>query len=147
MDWVRQGIEFDLQHNGTWLEAWGEPPSDIEARKAIFATDFETWPKLIPIKGHRFIRIEPVQSGHPVYSIMQTDIIYYGPTLADWLRAEFLGANFWSPDGTDNLPNDSAWDSFARDEGVLHDVDGRRAALREQAIAGARNTADNQEMP
>jgi hypothetical protein len=45
--------------------------------------------KLIPIYGHRMMPDEPHLPGNPVFSVYQTDIIYYGYDLADYLRHEF----------------------------------------------------------
>ncbi|MFE4456685.1 hypothetical protein ACFROC_04935 [Nocardia tengchongensis] len=47
-------------------------------------------PQLVPAFGHRFLPGIAGQSGHPVLSIVQTDAIYYGPDLSDYLRREFL---------------------------------------------------------
>src|SRR2546421_12678344 len=46
-------------------------------------------PVLIPICSHRFLPAEPCEAGNPVFSIHQTDIIYYGSDLLDYLQNEF----------------------------------------------------------
>ena len=46
-------------------------------------------PRLIPVMGHRYIPAEPELAGNPVFSVYQTDIIYYGVDLATYLRCEF----------------------------------------------------------
>ena len=132
LDWIRTGIEFDLQHGTTWLERWGKPPRDIETRIEIFRADFHSWPALIPIMGHRFLRIDPCRSGQPVYSIMQTDIIYYGANLASWLAMEFLGRRM-SDSELQSLPTDSPWDAYARELGVIRDIDGVGERLAAEA--------------
>ncbi len=48
-------------------------------------------PQLIPVFGHRYLPGIAGQVGHPVLSVHQTDIIYYGADLADYLRREWLG--------------------------------------------------------
>ena len=67
-------------------------------------------PKLIPIHSHRYIPEEPHESGNPVFSVHQMDVIYYGFDLDDYLRHEFNLAGrkewpaqvrpirFWDPD-------------------------------------------------
>jgi hypothetical protein len=88
--WVLKGIEFDIEHNKFWLDRWGKRPTTLSAQLDIARRDFVTWPKLLPIFGHRFLAAEPCRSGNPVFSIMQTDIIYYGANLAHYLMLEFV---------------------------------------------------------
>lgn len=44
---------------------------------------------MIPIYAHRYIPTTPLESGNPVFSIMQTDIIYYGTNLINYFCNEF----------------------------------------------------------
>ena len=89
--WVLHGIEFDIEHAKFWLEErWGLRPAALSEQLEIARRDFATWPKLLPIFGHRFLAAEPRRSGNPVFSIMQTDIIYYGANLAHYLMLEFV---------------------------------------------------------
>lgn len=91
-DWLdipRRGVLFDIENNGFWLDAWGpRPPSMSEALRQgeeLLAAA----PKLIPIHSHRMMPDAPHLRGNPVFSVHQTDIIYYGFNLADYLRHEF----------------------------------------------------------
>lgn len=43
----------------------------------------------LPIYAHRFIPNSPNELGNPVFSIYQTDIIYYGIDLIDYFSNEF----------------------------------------------------------
>jgi len=88
--WVLHGIEFDVEHNKEWLDRWGKRPRATHDALELARRDFSTWPKLLPIFGHRFLAAEPCREGNPVFSIMQTDIIYYGADLANYLEMEFL---------------------------------------------------------
>ena len=91
-DWLdlpRQGLRFDVEHNRFWLEEWGARPKSMDAALARLDELLATAPKLIPIYAHRMIPAEPNESGNPVFSVHQTDIIYYGFNLNDYLRAEF----------------------------------------------------------
>ena len=96
--WVRHGVEYDVQHNNLWLERWGERPNSQPAALEIARADFATWPKLLPIHSHRFLAAEPLRVGNPVFSIMQTDIIYYGANLQHYLAHEFLRGRYHSAD-------------------------------------------------
>lgn len=44
---------------------------------------------MVPIFGHRYMAAAPAKAGAPVFSIWQTDVIYYGPNLTEYLRNEF----------------------------------------------------------
>jgi hypothetical protein len=46
-------------------------------------------PTLIPIFSHRYIPAEPHAVGNPVFSVYQTDIIYYGVDLTNYFTNEF----------------------------------------------------------
>jgi hypothetical protein len=91
-DWLdipRQGIFFDIECNGFWLPEWGERPESLEDALQIAGKLLDNAPKLIPICQHRMIPDDPHLEGNPVFSVHQTDIIYYGHDLEDYLRHEF----------------------------------------------------------
>ena len=85
----RQGILFDIEHNQFWLEEWGPRPPSLDEACRIASELVAAAPKLIPIYGHRMMPDEPHLPGNPVFSVHQTDIIYYGFDLADYFRHEF----------------------------------------------------------
>ncbi len=91
--WVLHGIEFNVSNAQLWLPWWEEQPDNLEDALEIVRKDFPTWPKLLPIHSHRFLAAEPCQKGNPVFSIMQTDIIYYGANLGHYLAQEFVESN------------------------------------------------------
>jgi len=93
---ILEGILFDLKRNGFWDEDWGEKPTDLSAQFKIAKKHFDTYPKLIPIYSHRYIPSSD-KSDNPVFSIVQTDIIYYGLNLPMYFANEFyfkLSDNF-----------------------------------------------------
>jgi hypothetical protein len=99
-DWLdlpRQGILFDVQHNGFWLAEWGPKPSDFDKAFGIVNELISKAPKLIPIFIHRMMPDEPRKAGNPVFSVHQTDIIHYGFDLLHYLREEFGVAKWWTP--------------------------------------------------
>jgi hypothetical protein len=59
-------------------------------------------PKMVPVYGHRYLPGERGAFGHPVLSMWQTDIIYYGLDLADYIDREFgrrgQGEDPWEPE-------------------------------------------------
>jgi len=88
--WILKGIEFDIRENSLWLKRWGARPAALSDALDIARSDFATWPKLLPVSGHRFLAAEPHRADNPVFSINQTDIIYYGANLAHYLIHEFV---------------------------------------------------------
>lgn len=119
MEWVWQGVEFDIGHNCFWLEKrWGAPPEDISERLDIAKQDFKNWPKLLPVYGHRFLAAEPCLAGNPVFSIMQTDIIYYGANLAHYLMQEFVvGESHATNTHQHNIRKIDVWSDVAEGTG------------------------------
>ncbi len=82
------GILFDVEQ-GFWHAEWGPRPATMEAARIIVEEQVERAPKLIPIFAHRMMPDRPSTPGNPVLSIHQTDIIYYGFDLEDYLCHEF----------------------------------------------------------
>ena len=87
--WPYEGICFDIEHNGFWLEDWGPKPAPLPEAFALAQQKLSEAPKLIPICGHRYLPDCPQAAGNPVFSIYQTDIIYYGANLVNYLENEF----------------------------------------------------------
>ena len=88
LDSPLQGILFDVE-NGVWFGQWGERPARLEDAERLVTELVAAAPKLIPIHGHRMMPDEPSTPGNPVYSVHQTDIIYYGSTLAEYVDNDF----------------------------------------------------------
>jgi len=103
-DWLEDplsGILFDIEQNVFWAPEWGQLPDSLEQRFSIAKQNIKKYPKLIPIFSHRYISGDPNENDNPVYSVYQTDIIYYGYNLATYLSHQFnfkLSDNFQIPD-------------------------------------------------
>ena len=91
--WPFHGIAYDIQQNNFWFPDWGIRPADLAEAIERARTSVADAPKLIPIYGHRYISEEPHEAGNPVFSVYQTDIIYYGNDLRRYLRHEFRATN------------------------------------------------------
>ncbi len=92
--WLAQpaaGVLFDVEYNGFWHPVWGDRPAETIRCLEIARRELANVPQLVPVFGHRFLPAIAGQWGHPVLSIVQTDAIYYGLDLSDYLRHEFLG--------------------------------------------------------
>jgi hypothetical protein len=86
--WPVEGVLFDVAQNDFWYAGWGPRPGDDAAALAAARTGLVTAPRLVPVYSHRFLPAGRGASGHPVLSVMQTDIVCYGADLLDYLRAE-----------------------------------------------------------
>lgn len=84
-----EGMIFDIVYNEFWYSRWGIKPNDLKEAIAVCKNEMTYVPKLIPIYSHRYIPSEPYEAGNPIFSIYQTDIIYYGENLCSYLQVEF----------------------------------------------------------
>ncbi len=89
LDAPKRGVLFDVEHAEFWLEDWGVRPDSMARAKEVAAKFIDAAPQLIPVFAHRMLPSEPHLEGNPVFSVHQTDIIYYGFDLDDYLRHEF----------------------------------------------------------
>lgn len=87
--WPLEGMLFDIEQNGFWMDEWGVIPERAADRREIATAAVRAAPKLIPLVSHRYLPAEPSEPGNPVFSIYQTDIIYYGANLDHYFQNEF----------------------------------------------------------
>jgi hypothetical protein len=83
------GMIYDVKNNGFWFDQWGDKPKELDDQIELATKYYFTYPKLIPIYSHRYIPDQPRQTGNPVFSVHQMDIIYYGYDLASYFAKEF----------------------------------------------------------
>jgi hypothetical protein len=89
MAWPVDNMCFDIEHDAFWYEAWGTRPDILSDAIDLARERVAQCPALVPIYSHRYIATRPSDPGNPVYSVYQTDIIYYGYDLTDYLCREF----------------------------------------------------------
>jgi hypothetical protein len=100
-----KGVLFDVEH-GFWTEEWGSRPDVHNEALTIARAALAEVPALVPVFGHRFLPAGSGSAGHPVLSVHQTDLIYYGVDLLDWVSQEFGGPGLnradqaWNPQAT-----------------------------------------------
>ncbi|MFF3364498.1 hypothetical protein [Streptomyces misionensis] len=105
LDWPVEGVLLDVEHNGFWYEGWGERPADETAALDTARRHLAEVPVLVPVYAHRYLRAGRGSFGHPVLSMWQTDVIYYGLDLVDYMHQEFDEARgeageSWNPRAT-----------------------------------------------
>ena len=86
--WPIDGVIFDVRHNAFWPQSWGPRPPDPEQAEIVARRMMAIVPLLAPLYGHRFMPASPAPAGSPVFSVYQTDVIYYGNDLADYFARE-----------------------------------------------------------
>jgi hypothetical protein len=89
LSWPLEGLCFDIEHNVFWLAEWGDRPAQLAGAIEIARRAVNAAPTLIPICSHRYLPATPAEAGNPVFSVYQTDVIYYGTDLLDYLQNEF----------------------------------------------------------
>ena len=89
LDWPFNGLLESVENGRIWWPEWGRLPSSARAREQVLREVVSRAPKLIPLIGHRYLPEQPHESGNPVFSIVYTDMIYYGANLKDYFEREF----------------------------------------------------------
>ncbi len=95
LNWPLEGLLHSIKGGYFWFDKWGTKPSDFKSQRNIVEQAFKSYPKLIPIYSHRYLPSLPNEVGNPVFSVHQSDIIYYGNDLAEYFSKEF---NFEIPE-------------------------------------------------
>jgi len=99
--WPVDGLLFDVANNDFWYPAWGTRPEAVEAAVLEAVQRLAYAPRLVPIRGHRYLPAGRGSFGHPVLSMMQTDIVCYGRDLAAYIgrdqesRSGPVTVEFW----------------------------------------------------
>jgi hypothetical protein len=88
LDWPYEGFLFDVRYNDLWWPEWGPKPISGAEQAATLSEVIAKAPKLIPLDSHRYLPEMPFESGNPVFSVWQSDVVYYGENLADWIVCE-----------------------------------------------------------
>jgi hypothetical protein len=86
--WPIDGVLWDAHHNDFWPKAWGRKPKNASELDAAILKQLAHVPRLIPLLGHRFMAAGPSQGSAPVFSVYQTDVVYYGENLPSYVAHE-----------------------------------------------------------
>jgi len=93
LEWPIEGVIFDVRSNAFWPVSWGERPSVAAEAERVAREELAAVPRLVPFYGHRCLAADPRYAPSPVFSVHQTDVIYYGDNLVDYVAHEFGGAS------------------------------------------------------
>lgn len=86
LNWLFEGILFDVENNGFRYKDWWDKPEDVNIKIDKAKYMLKLVKPLIPIYWHRYLwQID----WWPVISVHQTDIIYYWVDLEDYIDNEF----------------------------------------------------------
>lgn len=108
-----EGLAFDVVHNGFWPTSWGVRPSEPAAVTQAAGSVVRTLPVLVPLYRHRYVPAASGSSGpSPVFSVHQSDVIYYGRDIADYAAREF-GAGRSAPVDTRGISTVPFWSDLA----------------------------------
>lgn len=110
--WPVEGALFDVEHNALWPSAWGQRPADMTEALATARLHLAQVPRMVPVYAHRYLPAGHGTYGHPVLSIHQTDIIFYGTDLADYIRKEFDGSGRHTDENWTPPPLVPFWQDF-----------------------------------
>jgi hypothetical protein len=105
--WPVDGVLFDVEHDAFWHHEWGARPADRGEALVVAGKRLVSVPQMVPVYSHRYLPAGRGTFGHPVLSMYQTDIIFYGVDLVDYVYQEFgAGAGLdrtdprWQPRAT-----------------------------------------------
>ena len=94
--WPFETLFWHVEHDYWWPQ-WGKRPNTDSSRKDCLREFLLTVPKLIPIRGQRFIPETPSTRGNPVFSVRGFDVIYYGSNVVEFFLNELTGSSFLGP--------------------------------------------------
>jgi len=87
--WPVESVLFDVRNNGFWPASWGDRPDLKEDREREARAHLADVPKLVPVFSHRYLTSDPQSKPSPVFSVYQSDVIFYGDDLLDYVAHEF----------------------------------------------------------
>jgi hypothetical protein len=86
--WPTEGVLWDAHNNDFWPRAWGRKPKRAEQLNDAVLEHLKGVTTLVPIYSHRFMAAGTSSGSAPVFSVYQTDVIYYGENLPDYVAHE-----------------------------------------------------------
>lgn len=89
LDGPIDGVIFDVHTNDFWPASWGARPDGKDDREREALAHLARVPRLVPVFSHRCLASDPQFAPSPVFSVHQTDVIFYGDNVLDYVAHEF----------------------------------------------------------
>jgi hypothetical protein len=83
------GVLFAVEWNEFWARGWGRRPARMKDALRTANYEMARVPRLVPVYSHRYLPAGRGSSGHPVLSVVRTDVVAIGCDLADYIANEF----------------------------------------------------------
>ncbi|WP_197380795.1 hypothetical protein [Mycolicibacterium mengxianglii] len=83
------GILFAVEWNDFWADGWGARPARMKDALRSANYYLARVPRLVPVYSHRYLPAGRGSFGHPVLSVIQTEVTACGAHLADYIDLEF----------------------------------------------------------
>lgn len=90
------GILFAVEWNDFWTLGWGQRPARMKDALRTANYHLARVPRLVPVSSHHYLPGGRGAFGHPVLSVVQTNVVAVGSDLADYIAGEF-GSDANSP--------------------------------------------------
>lgn len=97
LDGPIDGVLFDVERNSFWPPDWGSRPDEIAEALDVARGRLSSCIKLVPVWGHRYTPQTSSLRAYPVFSVVQTDVIYYARDLRHYFGVEFAGQPIQNP--------------------------------------------------
>lgn len=107
-----EGILFAVEWNRFWHDSWGRRPAQMKPALRTARYQLERVPMLLPICSHHYLPAGRGSFGHPVLSVVRTDVVVRGADLADYVTSEF-GAG--GPAAVDAVATVEFWSTLSGD--------------------------------
>src|ERR1700712_1255862 len=83
------GVLFAVEWNEFWAPGWGQRPARMKDALRTAVYEMARVPRLVPVYSHRYLPAGRGSFGHPVLSVVRTDVVALGCDLADYIANEF----------------------------------------------------------
>ncbi|KQY62390.1 hypothetical protein [Nocardioides sp. Root140] len=90
LDRVTEGVVCHVE-GGFWHPLWGKRPCRLDVAESRAWQQLVKLPTLVRLYGNRYMSSGSTAEPSPVFSAHETDVIYYGDNLLDYVAIEFDG--------------------------------------------------------
>lgn len=104
-----EGILFAVEWGQFWHDGWGRRPARMKDALRSARYQLARVPQLVPVCSHHYLPVGPRTAGHPVLSVVQTDVVVASATLADYLEGK---------SGADAVPTVEFWSDLVKQADV-----------------------------